>query len=185
MVLDNILFIALHLPNFSTYAQLYVAQLCRGYVLLCFAFAMITLEEIDDKVSRYFSITPLGKSYHQSYGEIKNRFILHGFSYPKWWKEANIKISEKQPDREHPYGHERMECVASIILSVALAITGAPLLLKHNFPNLCFSSIVTTMVYHFVNAFFENVSRKSFQDSTIRFLSLVESHLRRQSYPLL
>ena len=30
-------------------------------VLLCFAFAMITLEEIDDKVSRYFSITPLGK----------------------------------------------------------------------------------------------------------------------------
>ena len=28
-------------------------------VLLCFAFAMITLEEIDDKVSRYFSITPL------------------------------------------------------------------------------------------------------------------------------
>ena len=30
-------------------------------VLLCFAFAMITLVEID-KVSRYFSITPLGKS---------------------------------------------------------------------------------------------------------------------------
>ena len=30
-------------------------------VLLCFAFAMITLEEIDDKVARYFSITPLGK----------------------------------------------------------------------------------------------------------------------------
>ncbi|WP_219711890.1 cation diffusion facilitator family transporter, partial [Clostridioides difficile] len=38
---------------------------------------------------------------------------------------VGIKISEKQPDREHPYGHERMECVASIILSVALAITGA------------------------------------------------------------
>ncbi|MBH7726351.1 cation diffusion facilitator family transporter, partial [Clostridioides difficile] len=36
---------------------------------------------------------------------------------------VGIKISEKQPDREHPYGHERMECVASIILSVALAIT--------------------------------------------------------------
>lgn len=31
-------------------------------VLLCFAFAMITLEEIDDKVSRYFSVTPLSKS---------------------------------------------------------------------------------------------------------------------------
>ncbi|MCR0278818.1 cation diffusion facilitator family transporter [[Clostridium] innocuum] len=38
---------------------------------------------------------------------------------------VGIKISEKQPDREYPYGHERMECVASIILSVALAITGA------------------------------------------------------------
>lgn len=31
-------------------------------VLLCFAFAMITLEEVDDKVARYFSISPLGKS---------------------------------------------------------------------------------------------------------------------------
>lgn len=31
-------------------------------VLLCFAFAMITLEEVDDKISRYFSISPLGKS---------------------------------------------------------------------------------------------------------------------------
>lgn len=30
-------------------------------VLMCFAFAMITLEEIDDKVARYFSITPLEK----------------------------------------------------------------------------------------------------------------------------
>ena len=38
---------------------------------------------------------------------------------------AGIKISEKRPDREHPYGHERMECVASIILAVALAATGA------------------------------------------------------------
>ena len=38
---------------------------------------------------------------------------------------AGIKISEKRPDREHPYGHERMECVASIILAAALAVTGA------------------------------------------------------------
>ena len=33
---------------------------------------------------------------------------------------AGIKISEKRPDKEHPYGHERMECVASIILAAAL-----------------------------------------------------------------
>ncbi len=38
---------------------------------------------------------------------------------------VGIKVSEKRPDKEHPYGHERMECVASIILSVGLAITGA------------------------------------------------------------
>jgi len=29
-----------------------------------------------------------------------------------------VKLSGKAPDREHPYGHERMECVAAILLSV-------------------------------------------------------------------
>lgn len=36
-----------------------------------------------------------------------------------------VSISGKDEDEEHPYGHERMECVASIILSVLLAVTGA------------------------------------------------------------
>lgn len=35
-----------------------------------------------------------------------------------------IKISRKSADKEHPYGHERLECVASIILSVMLAVVG-------------------------------------------------------------
>ncbi len=35
-----------------------------------------------------------------------------------------VSISEKKPDREHPYGHERFECVASILLAVILAATG-------------------------------------------------------------
>lgn len=35
-----------------------------------------------------------------------------------------IRMSGKAADREHPYGHERMECVAAILLSVVLAITG-------------------------------------------------------------
>lgn len=35
-----------------------------------------------------------------------------------------FKMSVKSADKEHPYGHERMECVASIILSVVLLITG-------------------------------------------------------------
>lgn len=35
-----------------------------------------------------------------------------------------IKLSAKEPDKEHPYGHERLECVAAIILSMVLFITG-------------------------------------------------------------
>ncbi|MCL2633688.1 MAG: cation diffusion facilitator family transporter [Oscillospiraceae bacterium] len=35
-----------------------------------------------------------------------------------------IKLANKKPDKEHPYGHERFECVAAIIMSVALFLTG-------------------------------------------------------------
>lgn len=35
-----------------------------------------------------------------------------------------IKMAAKAPDDEHPYGHERMECVAAIILATLLCITG-------------------------------------------------------------
>lgn len=35
-----------------------------------------------------------------------------------------VKLSNKKADKEHPYGHERLECVASIILAVMLALTG-------------------------------------------------------------
>ena len=35
-----------------------------------------------------------------------------------------VKLSVKAADREHPYGHERFECVAAIVLSVVLAATG-------------------------------------------------------------
>lgn len=37
---------------------------------------------------------------------------------------VGIKISGRNSDKEHPYGHERMECVAAILLSVVLFITG-------------------------------------------------------------
>ncbi|MDO5382696.1 MAG: cation diffusion facilitator family transporter [Eubacteriales bacterium] len=35
-----------------------------------------------------------------------------------------IRLASKEPDKEHPYGHERLECVAAIILSMVLFITG-------------------------------------------------------------
>ena len=35
-----------------------------------------------------------------------------------------IKFASKPPDKEHPYGHERLECVTAIILAIILFITG-------------------------------------------------------------
>ena len=35
-----------------------------------------------------------------------------------------IKMASKKADKEHPYGHERLECVAAILLAVVLFITG-------------------------------------------------------------
>lgn len=36
-----------------------------------------------------------------------------------------VKLASKQSDKDHPYGHERLECVAAIILAVILFATGA------------------------------------------------------------
>lgn len=36
-----------------------------------------------------------------------------------------VQVSAKKSDKDHQYGHERMECVASIVLAVVLCITGA------------------------------------------------------------
>ena len=41
-----------------------------------------------------------------------------------------IKIGNKEADYEHPYGHEKYECLAAILLSIILFITG--LLLMYN-----------------------------------------------------
>ncbi len=35
-----------------------------------------------------------------------------------------VRLSAKASDREHPYGHERMECVAAIVLAAILFATG-------------------------------------------------------------
>ena len=35
-----------------------------------------------------------------------------------------VKLSVKKSDEDHPYGHERLECVAAIVLAVILLITG-------------------------------------------------------------
>ena len=35
-----------------------------------------------------------------------------------------VRLSAKKSDRQHPYGHERFECVAAIVLAVVLIVTG-------------------------------------------------------------
>lgn len=35
-----------------------------------------------------------------------------------------IRVSSKEADEEHPYGHERLECVAAILLAAILFLTG-------------------------------------------------------------
>ncbi len=37
---------------------------------------------------------------------------------------VGVRMSKQKEDKEHPYGHERIECVASLILGVILAFTG-------------------------------------------------------------
>lgn len=36
-----------------------------------------------------------------------------------------VRLSNKEPDKAHPYGHDRFECVASLLLAVLLIGTGA------------------------------------------------------------
>ena len=48
-----------------------------------------------------------------------------------------IKLSSKESDKEHPYGHERLECVAAMILAMLLFITGVGIGVS------AFSNIVT------------------------------------------
>ena len=35
-----------------------------------------------------------------------------------------IRLASKESDKNHPYGHERLECVAAIVLAMVLFITG-------------------------------------------------------------
>lgn len=37
---------------------------------------------------------------------------------------VGVRLANRAPDREHPFGHERMECVAAVVLAMILAVTG-------------------------------------------------------------
>lgn len=37
---------------------------------------------------------------------------------------VGVNISSKQPDKEHPYGHERLESISALLLAIILSATG-------------------------------------------------------------
>ncbi len=37
---------------------------------------------------------------------------------------VGIRLSSRRVDKQHPYGHERMECVAAVLLAVVIGVTG-------------------------------------------------------------
>lgn len=54
-----------------------------------------------------------------------------------------VKLASKESDKEHPYGHERLECVAAIVLAMVLLFTGLEIglqamraIIKGNYSNL-------------------------------------------------
>jgi len=51
---------------------------------------------------------------------------MHSFSdmYTTIVVMIGVKLANKKADNDHPYGHERFECVAAIILSAVLLFTG-------------------------------------------------------------
>lgn len=37
---------------------------------------------------------------------------------------VGVKLSAQASDKEHPYGHERLECIAALLLANILCLTG-------------------------------------------------------------
>lgn len=37
---------------------------------------------------------------------------------------VGVKVAAREPDANHPYGHERFECVAAVIVATLICVTG-------------------------------------------------------------
>ena len=73
-----------------------------------------------------------------------------------------VKISNKKADSDHPYGHERIECVSAIILSGMLFIIGALIGINGiknvtNSSNLVMPGVLALRIYYFNNIKRSNV----------------------------
>ncbi len=63
------------------------------------------------------SISIIADAFHTLSDVISSIVVLFGF-----------KFSSKGPDREHPYGHGRLEIIATLVIAILLILTGAEFL---------------------------------------------------------
>lgn len=86
-----------------------------------------------------------------------------------------VKISNKKADSDHPYGHERIECVSAIILSGMLFIIGA-LIGINGIKNVTNSSnLVMTGVLALIASIISIISKEAMYQYTIRVSKKINS----------
>lgn len=86
-----------------------------------------------------------------------------------------VKISNKQADSDHPYGHERIECVSAIILSGMLFVVGA-LIGINGIKNVTNSSnLVMPGVLALIASIISIISKEAMYQYTIRVSKKINS----------
>ena len=86
-----------------------------------------------------------------------------------------VKISNKKADSDHPYGHERIECVSAIILSGMLFIIGA-LIGINGIKNVTNSSnLVMPGVLALITSIISIISKEAMYQYTIRVSKKINS----------
>ena len=86
-----------------------------------------------------------------------------------------VKISNKKADSDHPYGHERIECVSAIILSGMLFIIGA-LIGINGIKNVTSSSnLVMPGVLALIASIISIISKEAMYQYTIRVSKKINS----------
>ena len=86
-----------------------------------------------------------------------------------------VKISNKKADSDHPYGHERIECVSAIILSGMLVVVGA-LIGINGIKNVTNSSnLVMPGVLALIASIISIISKEAMYQYTIRVSKKINS----------
>ena len=86
-----------------------------------------------------------------------------------------VKISNKKADSDHPYGHERIECVSAIILSGMLFVVGA-LIGLNGIKNVTNSSnLVMPGVLALIASIISIISKEAMYQYTIRVSKKINS----------